>query len=108
MENITGLAIPAILSTGALLYKPQHIEFVVYGFVILFIIYNTLMKFAEKYNFHNIFKTLTLVLATLVAFSYLLKDMLFFQMTGFVYILFVIYFFSENLKEYAYGQDNFG
>lgn len=101
MENIPNLVIPAIISTGFLLYQPALIESLIYIYLVIVIAYKLINNYFKKYNLHNLFNILSLGMTTALGLLYLIKTEKLYLLLGFVYIVFSVYFFMDNLKEYT-------
>ena len=101
MENIPNFVIPAIISTGFLLYRPALIESLIYIYLVILILYRLINNYFKKYNLHNLFSILSLGTTTALGLLYFTKGQILFLLLGSVYIVFSVYFFMDNIKEYT-------
>jgi len=101
MEDIYAFAIPAIISSGILAFNQAMVEFLIYGFVIILIVYNVFVRFLKKYRLDIFIKTISASIMAFVGILYISKEGAFFVLLGFGYIIFTLFLMTESLKKYT-------
>jgi len=101
MEELYSLAIPAIISSGILAIYPKMVELLIYGFVIILVVYTLFVRWLRKYNLDVFIKIISGAVMSFVAILYIIKNEVFFVLLGFGYIVFTIFLFTESLKKYT-------